>query len=380
MSQKRDYYEVLGLERSAGADEIKRAYRRGALKFHPDNCKGDKSEAESKFKELAEAYEVLSDPGKREQYDRFGHEGLRGAGVHDFSSMGFGDIFSMFQDILGGGFGGGGARSAMDRGYDLETEVVLTLEQVATGVDQTLEFERMDFCETCSGKGARPGTSPQRCANCGGYGQMQQQMQGFFGMSVRIVPCPKCKGKGTLVSDPCTDCRGSGRKRKKRILSVHVPPGVQEGQVIRVRGEGEPSANGTSRGDMHCYIRLKPHPLLVRQDDDLYCQVPISFSQAALGGRIAVPTLGHQPEEIDIAPGTQHGDVYMLKKRGLPSIGRSGRVGDQHVQVLIEVPKKLTGKQRELLDAYAKTEEAHVTPQRKGFLDKLKDYFAPDKP
>jgi len=374
---KRDYYEVLGVEKAAGADDIKRAYRRGALKYHPDNYKGDKAEAEARFKELAEAYEVLSDGVKRQRYDRFGHEGLRGTGIHDFSGMGFADILSMFglEDFFGGRFGraGGG-----DRGFDLETEVELTLENVAKGADQTLEFERMDLCDACSGSGAKPGTTAAKCATCGGYGQVQQQVEGFFGLSVRIITCPKCRGRGSVVSDPCPDCRGSGRHKKKRTLVVHVPPGVHENQVIVARGEGEPSKNGASRGDLHCRIRVRPHPLLERRGDDLICQVPISFSQAALGGKILVPTLDGQ-KEVQIPPGTQNGDVITMKKGGLPS-HRTGRPGDQHVIVLIEVPKKLSARQRELLAAYAQTEEVEVTPHRKSFFDKLKDYFGgPDK-
>jgi molecular chaperone DnaJ len=373
MAEKRDYYEVLGVPREAGADHIKRAYRRGALKYHPDNYKGEKAEAEARFKELAEAYEVLSDPQKRQRYDRFGHEGLRGAGVHDFSSMGFGDIFSMFEDIFSGMGFAGRARSA-NRGYDLETQVELTLEQVLTGIDETLEFERMDFCDTCSGSGARPGSSPQRCATCGGYGQVQQQVPGFFGVSVRVIACPKCKGKGAIVTDPCADCRGTGRRRKQRVLTVHIPPGVRDGQVVRVRGEGEPAPAGSNRGDLHCYVRVRAHPFLVRRGDDLYCQVPIGFAQAALGGRADVPTLAGR-EEIDVPAGTQNGDVVTLKRRGLPS-ARTGRPGDQHVQLFIEVPRKLTKKQRQLLEEYARIEESHVTEQRKNFFEKLKDYFS----
>ncbi|MGA2266346.1 MAG: molecular chaperone DnaJ [Phycisphaerae bacterium] len=376
MADKRDYYEVLGVAREASPDDIRRAYRRGALKFHPDNYKGDKSEGERHFKELAEAYEVLSDHAKRQAYDRYGHAGLRSAGVHDFSSMGFGDIFSMFQDIFSG-LGGGFAAAGSDHGYDLETEVELTLEQVASGADRTLEFERMDFCDACGGSGSRPGTKPTRCTTCGGYGQVQQQMAGFFGVSIRVTTCPHCHGKGVMVTDPCEACRGSGRKKKKRVLSVHVPPGVHDGQVIRVRGEGEPSPSGAGRGDLHCYVRVRPHPFLVRQGDDLICRVPITFSQAALGGTIDVPTLSGA-ETVQVPAGTQNGDVFTIKKRGLPS-QRSGRAGDQHVQVIIEVPKKLTAQQRELLEAFAKTEEAHVTPQRKSFLEKFKEYFAVKK-
>ncbi len=373
MSEKRDYYEVLGVERQTSPDEIKRAYRKGALKYHPDNYKGDKSEGEKKFKELSEAYEVLSDPEKRQRYDRFGHQGLRGAGVHDYSSMGFGDIFSMFEDIFGGMGLGGGARAA-ERGFDLETEVELTLEQVATGVDETLEFERMDYCEVCAGSGAKAGTVPQRCQTCGGYGQVQQQVPGFFGMSVRVTACPRCRGKGSTVSDPCPECNGGGRKRKKRVLGVHVPAGIRDGQVIRVRGEGEPAASGASRGDLHCYVRVRAHPLLGRQGDDLVCQVPITYAQAALGGEVEVPTLAG-PERLPVPPGTQNGAVLTLKKRGLPN-PRTLRPGNQYVQVVIEVPRKLTARQRELLEEYGKTEEAELSDQRKTFFGKLREYFA----
>ncbi len=375
MAEKRDYYEVLGVAKGASPDDIKRAYRRGALKYHPDNYKGDKGEGERHFKELAEAYEVLSDPAKRKTYDRYGHAGLRGSGVHDFSSMGFGDIFSMFQDIFGGLGGGFMVDLRRGRGYDLETEVELTLEQVAAGSEQTLEFQRMDFCDTCGGSGAKAGTTPDKCGTCGGYGQVQQQVQGFFGVSVRVMACPHCHGKGTVVTDPCGDCRGTGRRKKKRILSVHVPAGIHDGQVVRVRGEGEPGPTGEARGDLHCYVRIRPHPFLARQGNDLICQVPITFSQAALGGTIEVPTLAGT-EQIEVPLGTQNGDIFTIKKRGLPS-ARAGRAGDQHVQVLIEVPRKLTAAQRRLLEAYAETEDANVTPKRKGFLDKVKEYFAP---
>ncbi len=374
MSPKRDYYEVLGVDRKADAAEIKRAYRKLALKFHPDNYKGEKAEGEAKFKELAEAYEVLSDSVKRQRYDRFGHEGLRGTGMHDFSSMGFGDIFSMFEDIFSG-MGFAGRQSHNDRGLDLETEVEITLEQVATGVDQTLEFDRWDICDDCRGTGAKPGTDPEKCATCGGYGQMQQQVQSFFGVSVRVVSCPDCKGKGFTVKEKCPACRGSGRVRKKRILTVHIPPGVHDGQVVRVRDEGEPSQDGTSRGDLHVYIRQAPHPLLIRQGNDLICQVPITFTLAAMGGTIEVPTLTG-PEHITVPPGTQNGDVVSLKKRGLPSL-RGERNGDQLIQLFVEIPRKISSRQRELLDEYAKTEKSGngSTPHQKSFIEKLKKYF-----
>ncbi|MHC4985807.1 MAG: molecular chaperone DnaJ, partial [Planctomycetota bacterium] len=316
MPSKRDYYEVLGVDRSIGGDEVKRAYRKLALKYHPDNYMGDKAEGEALFKEVSEAYEVLSDPAKRQRYDQFGHEGLRGAGLHDFSSMGFGDIFSMFEDIFSGmGFAGGGGRRTQ-RGYDLETEIELALEDVATGAESTLEFERVDACDTCGGNGSAPGTTPERCADCGGYGQVQQQVQSIFGMSVRLQPCRQCGGKGVIITDACDACDGAGRARKQRMLTIHVPPGVRDGQVIRLRGEGEPNSDNTHRGDLHVYVRVKDHPLLVRRNDDLICQVPISYSQAALGGSIEVPTLAG-PESVDVPAGTQNGDVITLKGRGL---------------------------------------------------------------
>ena len=376
MTQKRDYYEVLGVGRDAGAEDIKRAYRRGALKYHPDNYKGDKAEGEKHFKELAEAYEVLSDPVKRNRYDQFGHEGLRGTGMHDFSSMGFGDIFSMFEDIFSGM--GIGARQAAreQRGLDLETEVELTLEQVAGGVDQTLEFERMDICTTCSGSGAKRGTTPTKCPTCAGYGRVQRQMSGLFGMSV-LSTCPYCNGKGAIVTDPCRDCGGTGRQRKKRVLPVHIPAGIRDGQVVRVRGEGEPGTTGTSRGDLHVYVRVRPHPLLDRRGDDLLCQVPITYTQAALGGKLSVPTLSGL-EDIEIPHGTQNGDVVTLKGRGLPNTS-GGRKGNQYVQMFIEVPRKLTGEQRRLLKDLSGIEESNVSPQRKSFFRKLKEYFAAKK-
>lgn len=373
VATKRDYYEVLDVSKTASGEEIKRAYRRLALKFHPDNYKGDKTEAETKFKELAEAYEVLSDGAKRQQYDHYGHEGLRGAGMHDFSHMGFGDIFTMFQDIFGGMGGSPGGAGGTPRGYDLETEVVLALNEVATGVDKTLEFEREDFCDHCGGSGAKPGTELKKCPACKGYGRVQQAVQSVFGMSVRVTDCTKCHGRGKLVESPCPQCRGTGRQRKKRMLTVHIPPGIHDGQAIRLRGEGEPGGNGAPRGDLHCYVRVQEHPLLFRKGNDLVCQVPISFWQAALGGQVEVPTLSGV-EPMDVPGGTQHGDVFTMRKRGLPDI-RNGRPGDELVQVVVEVPRKLTKRQEELLRQYSETEIKDVPPVKRKFLDKLAELF-----
>jgi molecular chaperone DnaJ len=372
---KRDYYEVLGVAKTASGDEIKRAYRRMAMKYHPDRADGDKVEAEVKFKECAEAYEVLSDEQKRRRYDQYGHEGV--SAQHDFSHMDVGDIFSMFDDIFGGGFSGrrgGGARSSRQpaaRGFDLETQVELTLSEVATGVEKTIEFEKQDLCETCRGTGSKPGVDPVVCVQCGGQGRVAQQ--GFGGMFRMVTTCPNCRGRGTVIREHCPSCGGSGRQMKKRVVTVKIPAGVHEGQAVRITGEGEPGENGAPPGDLHCYIAVKQHPFFSRHNNDLVCQVPITFTQAALGAKIDVPTL-QGPQQVDIPSGTQHGEVFKLKGRGLPDI-RTYRNGDELVQVLIEVPKKLNDKQKQLLRDFAALEDQTHLPQRKGFLKKFTEMF-----
>jgi len=375
VAEKRDYYEVLGISRDANADEIKKAYRRAALKYHPDRNRDDPT-AEAKFKEAAEAYEVLSDAEKRARYDRYGHEGVQGRGVHDFSGMGVQDIFSMFEDIFGGSmFGGGrGARG----GVNLEMEVSVTLEEVATGVERDIEFERLDLCDRCSGSGAEPGSQRRTCPTCGGYGQVEQT-SGFGSLFGRIVTtCPACRGKGTIITSACRQCRGGGRQPQRRRLSVHIPAGIQDGQAVRVAGEGEPSENGGVRGDLHVYVRVKPHPFFERHGQDLLCKVPISFTQAALGAKIEVPSLTGRVE-LKIPAGTQHGQMFRLAGKGLPSL-RSSRTGDEIVQVWIEVPKKLNKKQEQLLREYAKIEDKDVLPESKSFFDKLAEFFSGAKP
>lgn len=373
---KRDYYEVLGVVKTADGEEIKRAYRRLAMKYHPDRNNGDgKAEAEIKFKECSEAYEILADPQKRARYDQHGHQGV--SGQHDFSHMDVADIFSMFDEIFGGGMGGGFAGRAQNRGhrphrgFDLETQVELTLMEVAAGSEKTIEFEKQDLCEPCKGTGAKHGTQPISCPQCGGQGRVAQQ--GFGGMFRMVTTCPNCRGRGTVIRDHCKSCGGSGRQLKKRIVTVKIPAGVHEGQAVRIAGEGEPGEQGAPPGDLHCYIVIKPHPLFSRHNNDLVCQVPISFTQAALGGDIEVPTLKGS-ERLQIPPGTQHGEVFKLKGKGLPDM-RSYRNGDQVVQLLIEVPKKLSERQKQLLRDFAETEDANVLPHRKGFMDKLKEKF-----
>lgn len=369
-SVKRDYYEVLSVSRTANGDEIKRSYRRLAMKYHPDRqSDADKATAEVHFKECAEAYEVLSDPERRQRYDQYGHAGINGQ--HDFSNMDVGDIFSMFDEIFGGRGGGGRGRGRPARGFDLETQVELTLAEIASGVEKTIEFERQSACETCHGSGAKPGTKPSACVACGGSGRVAQQ--GFGGMFRMVTACPNCRGKGSIVRDHCLDCSGTGKRPVKRVISVKIPAGVHEGQAVRVVGEGEPGEPGSPPGDLHVYVAVKQHPFFTRHGNDLVCQVPLSFTQAAMGGKVKVPTLDGF-DELEVAAGTQHGEVFKFKGKGLPDL-RSGRRGDELVQVLIEIPRKLTDRQRKLLEEFAETEDTAVMPGKKGFLDKLKDLF-----
>ncbi len=371
VAQKRDYYEVLGVSRGASPDEIKAAYRKAALKYHPDRNK--EAGAEERFKEAAEAYEVLSDPEKRARYDRHGHAGLEGVSVHDFGGMNVEDIFSIFGDLFGDAFGGRMRRRA-DRGIDIQTAIEIDLREVVTGVEKTLRFERLDFCERCGGQGAEPGSRRRTCSTCGGYGQVEQQTQMGFFVTRQVVDCPRCDGRGAIVEKPCRTCDGQGRQRRERVVQVKIPAGVHDGQSIRLRGEGEPSANGSARGDLRCVIRVKDHPFFQRDGDHLICVLPISFTQAALGGQIDVPTLT-DPAPIRIAPGTQHGTTIRLPGKGLPNM-RTGRRGDQIIQVLVEIPRRLTREQEELLRRFAATEDRSVMPESRGFFDRVREYFS----
>lgn len=377
---QRDYYEVLGIERSADAEEIKRAYRRLALKYHPDRNPGD-AEAEAKFKEAAAAYEVLSDDQKRKIYDQYGFEGLRGGGgpaTHDFTRMNVDDIFSMFNDIFAGQSGARGQRRGPARGYDLETEVALSLDDVLNGCEREVEFTRLDVCETCAGSGAKPGSKPVQCATCGGQGKVQQT--GLGGMFRMVTACPHCAGRGKIVRDFCESCRGKGRIPRKRSLVVKIPPGISDGQAVRVAGEGEPpppemSPEGLGqRGDLHVVVRVKPHDVFEREGDHLLMELPVTFTQAALGAEIDVPTL-RGPRKLSIPKGTQYGATFRIDGSGLPNL-RGGRPGDLVVLVKVEVPRKLSSKQEKLLRELAGMEEANVLPETHGFWKKVKDLMS----
>lgn len=377
MPTARDYYEVLGIAKTSDGEEIKRAYRRLAMKYHPDRNPGD-ADAEKSFKECAEAYEVLSDDQKRKIYDQYGHDGLKrggGPATHDFSRMDASDIFSMFNDIFGGGGGQRGNRRGPARGFDLETEVVISLSDVLKGCERDVAFTRMDVCDTCTGSGAKPGSKPIQCPTCGGQGRVQQS--GLGGMFRMVVACPSCSGRGQVVREFCDSCRGKGRVSRKRNLTVKIPPGIHEGQAVRVQGEGEPpppeaSPGGAGqRGDLHVVVRVEEHDMFQRQDDHLLLEMPLSFTQAALGAELQVPTLDG-PAKLTIPRGTQYGSTFRIASKGLPNL-RSGRRGDLVVGVKVEIPQKMSGKQEKLLREFAATEDKAVLPESTGFWKKVSD-------
>jgi molecular chaperone DnaJ len=368
---KRDYYDVLGVSRTASADEIKKSYRRLAMKHHPDRNKDDSS-AESKFKEAKEAYEVLSDADKRATYDRFGHDGLsRGAGgAGGFSAEGFGDIFG---DVFGDIFGGGRQRgSQVFRGADLGYELRLELEKAVSGDSVTIEVPTQVVCETCEGSGAKKGTKPVKCSTCAGAGQVRMQ-QGFFSIQ---QTCPACKGAGTMIGDPCQDCHGRGRVHKTKTLSVKVPAGVDDGDRIRLSGEGEAGRSGGPPGDLYVEIRVLPHKLFTRDGADLACEVPISIGKATLGGEIELPTLdGHV--SLKVPSGTQSGKVFRLRGKGVTTV-RDARQGDLFAKVAVETPINLTAEQKDLLKKFetsVKSGGEKHNPRAGGWVDTVKRFF-----
>jgi len=365
---KRDYYEALGVDKDATPEQLKKAFRKAAMKYHPDRNPGNK-EAETRFKEVAEAYEILSDAQKRSRYDQFGHEGLSGMGGAQFT--GFDDIFSHFADIFSGGafesfFGG---RAARRTGAHRRVQIELSFEEAAGGVEQSIEITRNDICSDCRGTGAKPGTRPSTCPYCHGHGEVQHR-QGFF---VMRETCANCRGAGQVVTDPCARCHGTGREQRRVRIPLRIPVGVTDGQRIVVRGEGDAGENGVPRGDLYCDVRLKSHPIFERQGDDVICEVPIGFAQAALGAEIEVPTL-YGKAKLRIPRGTQSGRVFRLSGQGFPNVHGRGQWSEL-VQVFIETPRSLTKKQEELLREFARTEEVNVSPRRKSFFDQVKEYL-----
>jgi molecular chaperone DnaJ len=370
LAGKKDYYELLGVGRNAGEEEIKKAYRKLALQHHPDRNPGDKR-AEEKFKEVSEAYSVLSDGQKRAQYDQFGHaafgDGGPFGGGFDFSAGGFEDIFG---DIFGEFFGAGqGRRRGRSRGEDLRYNLTLKFEEAVSGVEKKIKIPRHGSCDTCHGSGAKAGTAPQPCPTCRGRGQVSFQ-QGFFSVS---RTCSQCQGQGTIIKDPCATCGGAGRVRTMNTLSVKIPAGVDNGSRLKLRGEGETAPAGGSPGDLYVVIAVEPHSLFVRDHLYILCDVPISFAQAALGAEFDVPTLDGKVK-MKIPPGTQSGKIFRLKGKGIKDI-QGYHQGDQHVRVVVETPTHLTSKQRELLKEFAAVGGEEVNPMAKGFFDKMKELF-----
>jgi molecular chaperone DnaJ len=376
---KRDFYQVLGVNRDASEDEIKKAFRKLAMKHHPDRAKdGEHKDAEEKFKEAKEAYEILSDPKKRAAYDQFGHAGVdqsAGMGAGGAGFGGFADAFGdIFGDLFGGGRGGRGAgASGVYRGSDLRYNLEISLEEAARGTEAKIRIPTMQECETCKGTGAKPGTKPVTCTTCHGQGQVRMS-QGFFSIQ---QTCPECNGTGKLIPEPCRTCHGAGRVRHQKTLSVKIPAGVDTDDRIRLAGEGEPGVNGGPAGDLYVVLSLKPHPVFQREAADLHCEMPISFATAALGGTVEIPTLEGKAQ-IKIPAETQSGQTFRLRNKGIKPV-RGHTPGDLYCHVAIETPVHLTARQKELLREFEEISLEHAerhNPRAKSFMDKVREFFA----
>ena len=371
---KRDFYDILGVNRDASDEDIKKAYRKLAMKYHPDR-NPDSKEAEDKFKQCKEAYEILSDSQKRAAYDQFGHAGVDPNAGRGGAQGGFGDFSDAFSDIFGDIFGGGRAsgRSQVFRGADLRYNMEISLEEAARGCERQIRIPTHEKCDICHGSGAKPGTEPTTCKTCGGHGQVRMS-QGFFSVQ---QTCPTCHGSGKQITDPCTKCRGAGQIKTNKTLNVKIPAGVDEGDRIRLAGEGEPGENGGPNGDLYVVTHIKAHQVFQREGMDLHCEMPISFATAALGGEVEIPTLDGMAK-VKIAGETQTGRVYRLRGKGIKSV-RGSNYGDLMCHVVVETPVNLTDRQRELLREFEDINQADSAvhnPRAKSFMDKLKDFFA----
>ena len=372
---KRDYYEVLGIQKNASADEIKKAYRKLARQHHPD-ANPDDPNAEAKFKEISEAYVVLSDPDKRAGYDHFGHEGANmGAGGQGYAGGGFGDLGG-FGDIFDMFFGGaaGRRRSGPERGSDIRTDLEITLKEAAFGLERELRIPRVETCSTCGGSRAAAGSKPQTCTACNGTGQIQYTQNTAFGRIMQTRTCDRCRGTGQIIDKPCPTCHGTGQVRKNRNIKVKVPPGVDNGSRLRLAGEGESGTRGGPPGDLYVYIHVKPHKVFKREGDDLICDIPVTYTQAALGDEFDVPTLDGEAR-LKIPEGTQSGTIFRMKGKGIPHINGYGQ-GDQHVRVKVITPTKLNDRQKELLKEFSSIDnERQKSSGEKSFFEKMKDAF-----
>ncbi len=375
--QKRDYYEVLGVSRGASEDEIKKAYKKMARKYHPDLNPGDKT-AEEKFKEVNEAYEVLSDADKKARYDQYGHAGVDpnfgagGFGGGFDGSFDFGDLGDIFGSFFGGGFGGGRRTNpnAPQRGESIRMSIAISFEEAAFGCEKAVPVERYETCDTCHGNGCAPGTSPEVCPDCHGTGTVQVRRQTPMGVFATSSPCPKCGGKGRIIHQPCKDCRGSGMVRKKKTIQASIPAGIDNGQTISIRGQGNAGKNGGPAGDLLITITVRPHELFRREGTSVLCEAPITFTQAVLGAELEIPTIDGKVK-YTLPEGTQSGTTFRLKGKGIPSINGRGR-GDQYVTVYIETPKNLNKEQKEALKKFAETMGESNYEEQKKFFKKFK--------
>ncbi|MBI3918431.1 MAG: molecular chaperone DnaJ [Betaproteobacteria bacterium] len=368
---KRDYYDVLGVNRDASEEDVKKAYRKLAMKWHPDR-NPDNPRAEEHFKEAKEAYEVLTDGQKRSAYDQFGHAGVDPAAAAG-AGAGFGNFADAFGDIFSDIFGGGRGRSSVYRGADLRYNLEISLEEAARGTETRIRIPAMEECGTCRGSGAKPGTQPTTCPSCQGHGQVRMQL-GFFSIQ---QTCPRCHGSGKIVASPCTACQGAGRVKQHKTLAVKIPSGVDEGDRIRLSGEGEAGVNGGPPGDLYVVIHIKPHTVFQRDHNDLHCEMPISFTTAALGGEIEIPTLDGSAK-IKVPPETQTGKVFRLRGKGIKGV-RSSAHGDLMCHVMVETPVSLTARQKELLqelEAINHKDSGRHNPRAKSWMDKVKEFFA----